>query len=408
MAEDLARRPDLLVVGGGLGATTLVAAMRRAGWDGTITVLAAETLMPYDRPPLSKELFTREQPSELAPQFGLAADAAAWLLGHTATAVESGPGGVTVTARTPDGSTEQFVAPRLVVAVGARPWAPPEWHGVRTLSTWHDAAALRERLTPGTSLIIVGAGWIGLEIASAASARGVGIRLVELTGRPLGAVLPQQVTDRIAHWVADAGIHSLAGGRVVGTTATSVTFEDGHTERADVVLSATGTRPATTWMPASWLDSTGHVMVNARAEAVMAEGVWAIGDCAAVNGISDQHWNEAVASAERCAHALLGIDVPEAHPPLVFSTMFGHELNLLGQARLDSAVVWRGPDQPGWTALLVNEGMLFAGVTVDRPRDVAGLRRAMRRPRPLIDLEVAVDASRPLGDAVGRPHRPAH
>ncbi|NCD18783.1 MAG: pyridine nucleotide-disulfide oxidoreductase [Actinobacteria bacterium] len=381
--------PGILVIGGGLAATALVAALRSEGFEGEVTVAGNEP--PYDRPPLSKELLSRSQPADLRDQFP--SDAATWLTGVRATAVA----GREVTLVDTAGRTSTATAAAVVLAVGARPTVPPGWDGVRTLSDWEDAEELRNLLTPGSHLVIAGAGWIGLEVASSASRAGVRVTIVEEAGRPLGRLIPAEVGRRIASWLGDV---DLVEGRVAMATATTLRLADGREVAGDVVVAALGARPATGWLPAGWLTPGGHVRTDAAGRIPDAPGMWAIGDCAA-GDVGGQHWNAAVAAAQRCAHALLGHEVPPAPPPTVFSSMFGHQVDLVGRSAPDLAVLWR--EGEGWTALLLaDDDILVGGLAVDRPRDVAALRRALATGTPVIDRHAAADAGRRLAEAVRR------
>lgn len=382
----------VLVVGGGLAATALVAALRTGGLSGPIVVASAEARLPYDRPPLTKELFERDAPADLCTQFGLDPRSVEWLLGARAIALHPGPAGAVVTLRA-GGATREVAARAVVVATGAGPALPARWAGARTLSTWEDAHSLRAALHPGTHLVIVGAGWIGVELAGAAATAGVRVTVVD-AGGPLGALLPPAVGERIAGWLRAAGV-TLVAGTVAGASATEVVLDDATRLRGDLVVAAVGVRPATHWLPAGWRTPTGHVRTDGRGRA--APGVWAIGDCAARDGVVDQHWNAAVDAAQRCAADLLGTEPPAPRPPAVFSTVLGHSVDLVGRSRPDLQVLWR--EGEGWTALLLDAGSLVAGLAVDRPRDVAALRRLLAAGATPLDRAAAADPGRPLRDA---------
>jgi len=390
-----ARDSTVLVVGGGLGAVALARALRDGGHTGGIAVISDERRLPYDRPPLSKHLFSRQAPVDLCEQFALEPATVDWRLGLRATSLAHTPEGTVIAARDSSGRLHELTAATVVVATGARPVAP--WDGARTLATWDDACALRAALRPGSRLVVVGAGWIGMELAGVAAAAGVQVTLVEASGRPLGGLVPAAVGDRLAGWLADAGI-ALVAQAVRAASAGEVTLDDGSRLEADVVVAATGARPATEWLPPGWLTATGHVLTDAAGAVGAAPGVWAIGDCAAADGVVDQHWNAAVAGAERCAAALLGAAAPAIRPPAIFSTMLGHAVDLIGRSRPDCEVLWRGDG--GWTALLLDGDSLVGGLVVDRPRDVAALRRLLARGPQRVIREAAADPSRPLRDAV--------
>ncbi len=389
--HDGARIPAILVVGGGLAATALAGSLRAGGFAGRIVVASDETRLPYDRPPLTKELFTRDSPVDLCTDLGLDPAAVEWRLGLRATRLRAGA----VEFADADGRSEVLAADAVVLATGARPAPPPAWQGVHVLSTWDDAQRLRSRLTPGAGVVVVGAGWIGLELAGTATAAGARVTLVDGAARPLGTLLPAPVGARIATWLADAGVTLVPRG-VSGASATGVRLDGGTHLPADVVVAAVGARPATGWLPGRWLAPSGHVRVDDRQ--AVADGLWAIGDCAAVAGLPDQHWNAAVASAQRCAAAILGTEPPARRAPTVFSAILGRAVDLVGRPSPALDVVWR--EERGWTALLFQGDALAAGLAVDRPRDVAALRRLLADGPVRLGRDTAADPARPLRDAL--------
>nr|NLD39803.1 FAD-dependent oxidoreductase [Actinomycetales bacterium] len=222
-------RPDVLIIGGGLAASALVTALRARGFTGAITVAGAEEGPAYDRPPLTKQLLTRTTPSLLSDQFGVAG--AEWRGGLRATSLTPLPDGgasVSFDPQLPAGGGRDAVssgdhgsavsagggrdavspaafprldAPQVVLATGAGPVVPRGWDGVSTISTWEDAAALRQRLAPGARLGIVGAGWLGLELASSAAAAGGEVTVLDMAPAPLGQVVPPAVSSRVARWL---------------------------------------------------------------------------------------------------------------------------------------------------------------------------------------------------------------
>ncbi|SNU00356.1 NADPH-dependent 2,4-dienoyl-CoA reductase, sulfur reductase [Ruaniaceae bacterium KH17] len=351
-------------MGGGLAASALVAALRRRGSGAEITVLSAEALLPYDRPPLSKELFTRTEPAWLRDEFALPDDAADVSLGTSA--VELTSGGV-VTA---DG--QLWEADEIVLATGVAPIAP--WPGVHTLHTWEDAVGLRSALESAGSVAIIGAGWLGLELASVARERGLEVTLVDATPDPLGTVLPHAAAARIGQWVADTGIAFHGGAPVAEVNGRDVVTTAGTTVDADVIVAALGSRPQTKWLPAELLTRCGHVAAHTNGR--VREGLWAIGDCAESDGTTHPHWNDAVAAAERCAAALTGSEPPPRRAPHGFSEMFRRDVQLLGTPSPTADVEF---DQTvrGWVAHLSLAGELRAVLAVDSPREVAKARKTL-------------------------------
>lgn len=362
---------EILVVGGGLAAAAFVAAARRRGIDSEITVLCAEERLPYDRPPLSKELFSLRAPADLAVEFEVL-DAATWVTGEAALTLGPAAGHVVGASGT------RYTARQVVLATGVEPFRP--WHASGYLSTFEDMEALRAGLEEGGSLAVVGAGWIGLEVASAARTAGLRVTLLDETPEPLGTHLPGAVGQRIRRWLEDAGVELRLGQRVRGADATSVALANGSTLAADRVLTALGTRPATAWLPREILAASGHVPVDATGRVLSpgAASLWAIGDCTSREGSVDQHWNAAIDAAERCAAAIAGEPVPAPAVPHVFSTICGHDVQFLGHAP-PAAVVTFGVTDTGWTAHLTENEILAGAVVVDTPRQVLKTKRLLAR-----------------------------
>jgi 3-phenylpropionate/trans-cinnamate dioxygenase ferredoxin reductase subunit len=417
------RRPPqrIIVVGAGLAGLRTVAALRGDGFRGEVTVYGGEGLAPYDRPPLTKSLFTRTEPAWLADElgsdlFGLADRVE---LATPAESLSGVPGSGAVDVALADGSSER--ADVVVVATGAHAICPVAWAGAAVLHTAADAAALRARLTPGTRLVCIGAGWIGAELSGVAAGAGCEVTVVEAGDAPLARQLGTHVGLLTARWYADAGVNLHLASRVSSVHPDRVHLADGRHLEADVVLAAVGARPSTGWLADSLvLTARGAVAVDRAGRAkgwrlpVRETSVYAVGDSAdrlteRDGWVQGGHWASALHDPALVALDILGGPVPASDPaPYTFSTQFGHDLALFGQPGEGQRVVLRGEPSAGgpWTALYVeagdsgSTGVLAAGLAVDAPRDVGALRRLLgAERRPLIDLEVAVDPARSLRDA---------
>ncbi|WP_291883938.1 FAD-dependent oxidoreductase [Cellulomonas sp.] len=394
------------VAGAGLAATQTVAALREAGFDGRVTVLGAETVPPYDRPPLSKHLLDRPRPTWLADEVGadlrtLADDVR---LGTPASGlVVTGAG---VELATPHGAV---AADAVVLATGAAAVRPAGWSAALTLHTADDARVLRERLGPGARLVVIGAGWIGAEVAGVAAAAGVDVTVVEAAAGPLGSALGTAVGGLTAPWYAAAGVRLLCDAQVVDVRADGVTLADGQVLPADVVLAAVGARPATAWLAGALPRETdGSLRVDEGFAVVGApRHVRAVGDVAlrrsARHGwVPGGHWDGALRGPEVLVADLLGVaGVLADVAPYVFSTQLGHELALFGQPGPDDDVVLRGDPSggDGWTAVWFRPGADDAAaiLTVDRPRDVGAARRLFgARDLPRLDRRLVRDLAHPL------------
>jgi NADPH-dependent 2,4-dienoyl-CoA reductase/sulfur reductase-like enzyme len=394
------------VVGGGLAAAGTVAALRAEGWHGRLTVLGAEGVPPYDRPPLSKELLSRSEPVWLGADLGLDLAAADDVrLAEPATALTAD--GDTFTVRTAAG---EVLADAVVLATGAHAVVPAGWAGARTLHTAADADALRPLLTPAARLVVVGAGWIGAEVAGVAAAAGVQVTVVEAGAAPLAAALGPAVGALSAPWYAERGVRLITGTPVTDVAPDAVRLADGEVLRADVVLVAVGARPSSGWLrDALPLAADGSVLVDEAYRTVGGPaGLLAVGDLARRRSprhgwVSGGHWDGALRGPAIAVRALLGRDPSDPHDPApyVFSTQLGHQLTLYGQPRASDDVVLRGHPAGAFGALWFTAGTdeLTAALSVDRPRDVAAARRLFAGPAlPRLDRAAAADADRPLRD----------
>jgi NADPH-dependent 2,4-dienoyl-CoA reductase/sulfur reductase-like enzyme len=414
----------IVVAGAGLAGLRTAGALREMGFRGEITVLGAEGLAPYDRPPLTKELFTKPEPVWLADELGsdlfrLADRVELATPARAITPVDLPEGRVRVDLV--DGG--EIVADVVVVATGSYAWRPDGWEGALCVHTAADAAALRDRLRPGTRLVCIGAGWIGAEVSGVAAEAGCRVTVLEAAAAPLATQLGSTVGSLTAPWYSGAGVDLHTGARVSSVHPERVHLADGRHIDADVILAAVGARPTTAWLGGALaLTARGAVAVDrvGRADgspAGFAPGtVYAVGDCA--DQVTDRdgyvpggHWAGALHHPALVAADIMGGPLPASDPsPHTFSTQHGRHLSLFGQPSPDDQVVLRGdPSTPGsWTALYVeapqagsDDAVLVAGLAVDAPRDVGALRRLLGAPaRPVIDLEVAADPKRALRDAV--------
>ena len=422
-----ARRPArpqprrIAVVGAGLAGLRTVAALRDSGFGGEISVLGAEGLAPYDRPPLTGELFTRTEPAWLADEIGsnvfdLADQVDLASPARTIAPAATRKGVVRLDA----GGDDEVFADVAVVACGSHAVLPPDWEAA-TLHTAPDAAALRERLSPGSHLICVGAGWIGSEVASAAAAAGCRVTVLEAAPAPLAGPLGRAVGGLTIPWYEAGGVELNLGARVSAVGPDHVHLADGRRLDADVVLAAVGARPSTDWLDDRLALTPRRAVATDRGG--LADGarggfqpgtVYAVGDCADRTTehhgvVAGGHWASALHDPGLVALSILQVPLPEQDPaPYVFSQQHGHELALFGQPTPAHRVVFRGDPRAGgpWSALYVEpprsgtEAALAAGLAVDAPRDVAALRRLLAGPRPTLDLVRAAKASLPLRDAV--------
>lgn len=395
-------------MGAGLAAAAAVSALRSEGFDGHLTVLGAEGLAPYDRPPLSKELFSRPDPVWLAEDLGLVLAADDVRLAEPATGLFLGPDGVRVTT-----GAGEVLADAAVLATGAHAVLPPALAGARTLHTAADADALRADLRAGVRLVVVGAGWIGAEVSGVAAAAGVEVTVVEAGPAPLSVALGPAVGALTAGWYAAAGIRLRTGTPVVEAGPDGVRLADGEVLPADVVLAAVGARPSSAWLTGALpVAADGSVEVDGAYRVPGEARVVVVGDLARRRSprhgwVPGGHWDGALRGPAVAARALLGlpVDGPQSDvAPYVFSSQLGHDLGLVGLPGPADDVVLRGaPDDGGFGVAWLRAGTeeLTAVLAADRPRDVSAARRLFTgEALPRVDRAVLADPAAPLKAAV--------
>lgn len=364
----------IVVVGGGLAAARSVQELRAQGHEGPISLLAAEPHLPYDRPPLSKEVLRGGSDHvQLEVDWGgLDVDLQ---LGRMATGLRPG------VVETADGD-EPYDG--LVLATGAQPLRLPG--AGSALRTIDDARALSVYLTPGTRVVIVGAGWIGAEVATGAAQAGCRVTVVEAGAAPLAA-LPQEVGALTVPWYADLGIDLRLGSAATSVRRSSVLLDSGETLEADVVLVAVGAAPDTAWLSGSPVEVDHGVLVDEHL-ATTVPGVVAVGDCVARwsprygTRLRVEHWDDALHGPSVAVATLLGRPAVYDPVPYFWSDQLGHTIQWAGFARGADAVVHRGvPGSPdGWAFCWLAGKRLVAMLTVDRPRDLVQGRRRMADP----------------------------
>ncbi|HEX8092866.1 NAD(P)/FAD-dependent oxidoreductase [Jatrophihabitans sp.] len=343
----------IAVVGGSLAGLSAARALRKQGYDGSLVLISDETGPPYDRPPLSKSFLAGGVSEAAIGLLGAGEDLDAdWRTGVAATGLDPASRSVSLS----DGSG--LTVDGVVVATGARPRMPwPLLPGVQVLRTLDDALALRARLLPGARLVVVGAGFIGAEVASTAHALGLDVTVVEALATPMSAVLGDELGAVVAGLHAAHGVRLLCGvgvARLVGhQQVEGVELADGRVVPADVVLVGVGVRPNVEWLAGSGLPIADGVQCDAYGMTGIPTVV-AVGDCASwyepALGAHHrlEHWTGARERAVIAAGSLLSGGRRRApghsgRPPYFWSDQYGMTLQLTGRtAGADSVTVEEG------------------------------------------------------------------
>lgn len=390
---------NIIVVGAGVAGLRTVEGLRRGGHTGSITLLGDERHAPYHRPALSKSVLTEpaepQQPSAILDPDRLAALDADLRLGIGAAQLDTDDR--TLTLR--DGTTLRW--DRLVVATGVAPRMLPAWPDrgdVAVLRTFDDAVALRARLTSARRVLVVGAGVLGSEIAAAARARGVEVELVEPLAQPLLRVVGATVGDRIARLHRDRGVRLHLGTHVVELVDHGdhrrAALSDGTVVEADAVVLAVGSVPNVDWLAGSSVPVHPQGVVCDPTGWTGVEGVFAVGDVAAVRHHPDaeprrlEHWTHAGEAARVVAGNLL-VEPHQRRPvtalPYVWTDLHDVKLQTLGSPHPDDdlVVVEGDLDSLRFLALTARRGRVTGAVAADRPPLLMRARPAVEGAWPL-------------------------
>jgi len=376
----------IAVVGASAAGLTAAQTLRREGYDGPLTVIGDEDLMPYDRPPLSKQVLSGDwEPSKIA--LPCAVDDIAWRLGVRAV-------GLDVSGRRLALSTGDDLAyDKLVIATGVTPRRLPfgqELAGVHTLRTLPDTVAFKQDLASARSVVIVGAGFMGSEVAAVASAMGADVTVVDPLPAPMIRQFGPWLGDLVAKLHADHGVRMRLGVGVTGLRGDGrvdgVELADGTVLPADVVLVAIGSVPNTSWLAGSGLSLSDGVDCDSLCRA--APNVVAAGDVASwthpVHGkrIRVEHRMNATEQGMAAARTLLGKGEPYAPIPYFWTDQYDVKIQAYGTFPEDAVPsVAAGDVGAGrFAAVYVEDGRVTGVVGWNLPRDTRQLRARIGQP----------------------------
>jgi 3-phenylpropionate/trans-cinnamate dioxygenase ferredoxin reductase subunit len=389
---------QVVVVGAGLGGAKVCEQLRARGYAGRITLLGAEPARPYDRPPLTKAvLLGKKDDTTLNTDLGkLDVDAR---LGEPAT-------GLRVEDRVVETASGEVSYDGLVIATGARPVTLPGGGKQYVVRTLDDALQLRAALQPGARVVVVGASWIGAEVATAALAHGCRVTCVE-AGPTVSHMALGAVGKRLEQWWEGVDLH--LGVLVASIEDGTVDLVGGGSITADVVVVGVGVRPEVDWLRNSGLELDRAVLVDEWLRA--ADGVVAIGDASAwwsrrfERRLRVEHWDNAVAAASVAATTLLepdSRDRPVYDPvPYFWSDQFGHKVQYVGAHDDESRVIIRSSEETGrWSAIWLDPAdRVTAMLVIDRPRDLIEARKLIEN-RAVVAPERLADGDIPLAEYV--------
>ncbi|HWF80544.1 MAG TPA: FAD-dependent oxidoreductase [Streptosporangiaceae bacterium] len=370
---------EIVVVGAGLAGLRTAEELRSGGYEGSLTLIGAEPRPPYDRPPLSKQLMIgavddttlRTNLDSLGARIRLAERAEHLTAGSVRT------------------TEAEYGFDKLVIATGARPIGLPGPGKQRFLRSIDDALALREVLLPERRLAIVGAGWIGAELATAAAGHGCQVSVVEAAAAPLSSAIGADVGAATIGWYEQAGVKLMLDCPVESVQDGGLSLAGGGWLAADEIVTAVGVRPDVGWLGSCGIALDNGVVVDERLRSSLP-GVYAVGDCAAFwsgrfnRRMRTEHWDGALRAPAVLAANLLGGAENYDPVPYFWSEQFGRMMQYAGHHAGADRLVWRRDvTEPWWTVCWLMGERLIAVLTVDRPKDLMQGRRLIESATPV-------------------------
>lgn len=383
----------VIIVGGGLAAARTAEQLRRSEFAGAITIVSDEDHLPYDRPPLSKEVLRAETDDvTLKPAEFYAENNITVLLGNGAKSVDTEAKTLTLA----DGS--QLGYDELVIATGLVPKrikSFPDLAGIHVLRNFDESLALRKEADSASRAVVIGAGFIGCEVAASLRKLGVDVVLVEPQPAPLASVLGQQIGDLVTRLHRAEGVDVRCG---VGVSDVSgddrvrkVTLSDGTELDADIVIVGIGSHPATEWLEGSGLEIDNGVVCD-EAGRTSAPNVWAIGDVASwrdnVGGqVRVEHWSNVADQARVLVPTMLGQDPPAAvSVPYFWSDQYDVKIQALGEPEATDTVHIVEDDGRKFLAYYERDGVVVGVVGGGFPGKVMKVRAKIAAGAPISDL----------------------
>ncbi|WP_197374404.1 NAD(P)/FAD-dependent oxidoreductase [Mycolicibacterium baixiangningiae] len=383
----------IVIVGGGLAAARTAEQLRRSHYPGPVTIVSDEDHLPYDRPPLSKEVLRSEtddvtlKPAEFYQENDITV-----LLGAGAATLDTAARTLTLT----DGRVIGY--DELVIATGLVPKripSIPDMPGVHVLRSFGESLKLREEAASARRAVVIGAGFIGCEVAASLRKLGVDVVLVEPQPAPLASVLGTQIGELVARLHRAEGVDVRCG---VGVSEVrgegrvqAVVLSDGTEVDADIVVVGIGSRPATDWLDGSGIVLDNGVLCDAEGRS-SAPHVWAIGDVASWldtvgNQVRVEHWSNVADQARVLVPAMLGQDIPGVvSVPYFWSDQYDVKIQCLGEPEADDTVHIVEDDGRKFLAYYERDGVVAGVVGGGMPGKVMKTRNKIANGAPISDV----------------------
>ena len=382
-------KPRIVAVGGGVASAAALAELRKEGFDGDLALVSAEDTVPYERPPLSKEfLLGRSGSVPVKDPAWYEQQSVELLLGLRATRLDL----VARTVTLSDGSVIGY--DQLLLATGVRPRLLPgvDGDGICYLRTVQDATELRDRIGAAGHVAVLGGGFIGCEVASAAIQLGKRATILEALPTLLHRALGSDLGQVVAGIHRDAGVDVRTGQPVTGLTprpggGVQITAADGSVD-ADVLVVGVGTVPNTELAAQAGLPVENGIAVD-EYFATAVPGVWAVGDVVAQHlprygrRVRVEHHDTALRHGRAVARNMLGRREPFADVHWFWSDQFEHTISSAGlnpSADAAGPLIIRGSlEQRSFSAFSLDGDRLSAVISLNRPKDVLDVRKLIAR-----------------------------
>jgi len=383
----------IVIVGGGLAAARTAEQLRRAEDAGAITIVSDEEHVPYDRPPLSKEVLRAEaddvllQPASFYDENDITVQ-----LGSGVTTLDTAAKTVSLA----NGDVVSY--DELIIATGLVPKripSLPDLEGIRTLRTFDDSIAMREHAGSASRAVIIGAGFIGCEVAASLRKLGVEVTIVEPQPTPLASVLGEQIGELVARLHRAEGVDVRCGIGVSGVTGTEhvekVMLSDGTELDADLVVVGIGSRPSTDWLDGTGIEVDNGVVCDDAGRA-SAPNVWAIGDVASWRRVTGhqvrvEHWSNVAEQARVLVPTMLGAEVAATVTvPYFWSDQYDVKIQCLGEPEADDVVHVVEDDGRKFLAYYERDGVVVGVVGGGMPGKVMKARNKIANGAPIADV----------------------
>ncbi|HEU0191154.1 MAG TPA: FAD/NAD(P)-binding oxidoreductase [Mycobacterium sp.] len=387
-SEASAPERGIVIVGGGLAGVRTAEELRREEYAGPITIVGDENRLPYDRPPLTKEVLRGDRDdTTLEPQEFYDQHRITLRLGSAAQSIDTGARTVTLADQTVLGYDQ------LVIATGLRPRRIPTFpvlEGIRVIRSFGESLELRAHAATAKRAVVIGAGFIGCEVAASLRRLGLEVVLVEPQPTPLASVLGEQIGELVARLHRANGVDVRTGVGVADVLARSddrhvdtVVLTDGTEVAADLVLVGIGSEPATGWLAGSGIevDPVDRGIACDELGHTGTPNVWALGDVAFWHRplgrqVRVEHWSNVVTQVRVMVPAMLGRgSLPDVVvPPYIWSDQYDVKFQCLGEPEVTDKVHLVTDDGHKFLAYYERDGVLVAVVGAGMPGKVMATR----------------------------------